>query len=75
MALLTRCNHSIITIGTYGFWTAFLKDAETSETLFSAVQGRKIDYMFTSGKIKRAQINNFIPIKNDYDYPGHWIPA
>ena len=71
MALLTRCNHSIITVGTYGFWTAFLKDAGTSETLFCAVQGIKADYHFTVDKVKEAQIDNFIPIKNDYNYPDH----
>uniref|UniRef100_T1JBI4 L-Fucosyltransferase n=1 Tax=Strigamia maritima TaxID=126957 RepID=T1JBI4_STRMM len=28
MALLTQCNHSIITIGTYGFWSAYLTGGE-----------------------------------------------
>ncbi|GAB6029659.1 fucosyltransferase 1 (galactoside 2-alpha-L-fucosyltransferase, H blood group) [Chamberlinius hualienensis] len=29
MALLTSCNHSIITIGTFGFWIAYLTGGET----------------------------------------------
>uniref|UniRef100_T1JBK5 L-Fucosyltransferase n=1 Tax=Strigamia maritima TaxID=126957 RepID=T1JBK5_STRMM len=28
MALLTQCNHSIITVGTFGFWSAYLTGGE-----------------------------------------------
>ena len=34
LAILSQCNHSIITYGTFSFWAAFLRSYEGGETLY-----------------------------------------
>lgn len=57
MALLAACNHSIITVGTYGWWSAYLAG------------GRTVYYQnFPKPGTNLASIFD----KNDY-YPPEWI--
>lgn len=57
MALLSACNHSIITVGTYGWWSAFLTG------------GRTVYYKnFPTPSSHIASVFD----KNDY-YPPDWI--
>lgn len=57
MALLSACNHSIITVGTYGWWSAYLAGGRTVYYKNFPASGTHIANVFD---------------KNDY-YPPEWI--
>uniref|UniRef100_A0A2P2ICL3 L-Fucosyltransferase n=1 Tax=Hirondellea gigas TaxID=1518452 RepID=A0A2P2ICL3_9CRUS len=62
MSLLTRCNHSIITLGTFSFWTGFLKPS--GKTVYPDVKGwRARTYHFARKTIEDAEVQNFIPLE------------
>uniref|UniRef100_A0A2P2HY54 L-Fucosyltransferase n=1 Tax=Hirondellea gigas TaxID=1518452 RepID=A0A2P2HY54_9CRUS len=60
MSLLTRCNHSIVTLGSFGFWTGFLSPGTT---VYPDVRGHRAkSYHFTRRVIEEAQLDDFIPL-------------
>ncbi|XP_042881085.1 galactoside 2-alpha-L-fucosyltransferase SEC1-like [Penaeus japonicus] len=61
MALLSSCNHSIITMGSYGFWTGYLAGGEVvypDVKLYS-------DYRFSRSMYERVRLDNFTPLPVD----------
>ncbi|XP_037796618.1 galactoside alpha-(1,2)-fucosyltransferase 2-like [Penaeus monodon] len=61
MALLSSCNHSIVTMGSYGFWTGYLAGGEVvypDVKLYS-------DYRFSRSMYERVRLENFTPLPAD----------
>nr|XP_027223998.1 galactoside 2-alpha-L-fucosyltransferase 3-like isoform X2 [Penaeus vannamei] len=61
MALLSSCNHSIVTMGSYGFWTGFLAGGEVvypDVKLYS-------DYRFSRSMYERLRLEHFTPLPAD----------
>ncbi|KAK3893370.1 hypothetical protein Pcinc_002803 [Petrolisthes cinctipes] len=61
MALLASCNHSIITVGSYGFWSAYLAGGEV---VYADVTS-KIEYRFSRKIYEKSGLDNFIPLPID----------
>ncbi|KAK3880154.1 hypothetical protein Pcinc_015325 [Petrolisthes cinctipes] len=61
MALLASCNHSIITVGSYGFWSAYLAGGEV---VYADVT-TKIEYRFSRKIYEKIGLDNFIPLPID----------
>ncbi|KAK3876046.1 hypothetical protein Pcinc_019131 [Petrolisthes cinctipes] len=61
MALLASCNHSIITVGSFGFWTAFLAGGEV---VYADVT-TKIEYRFSRKMFEKIGLDYFIPLPVD----------
>ncbi|KAK6171023.1 hypothetical protein SNE40_019286 [Patella caerulea] len=59
LVLLASCNHSITTVGTYGWWTAFLAGGTTLYYKYPAREGSPLRKQFSSDY-------------SDFFYPG-WI--
>ncbi|XP_041374267.1 galactoside 2-alpha-L-fucosyltransferase SEC1-like [Gigantopelta aegis] len=59
MCLLSSCNHSIMTVGTFGWWASFLADGETVYYKHTAREG---------SRLRKEYSANY----SDYFYPG-WI--
>lgn len=60
MALLASCNHTIMTVGTFGWWAAWLANGEVTHYRYPAARGSILQKAFSKDM-------------NDYFYP-HWIP-
>lgn len=61
MALLSSCNHSIVTMGSYGFWTGYLAGGEVvypDVKLYS-------DYRFSRSMYERLRLEHFTPLPAD----------
>ncbi|XP_047492529.1 galactoside alpha-(1,2)-fucosyltransferase 2-like isoform X3 [Penaeus chinensis] len=61
MALLSSCNHSIVTMGSFGFWTGYLAGGEVvypDVKLYS-------DYRFSKSMYERVRLENFTPLPAD----------
>lgn len=58
MSLLAQCNHSIITVGTYGFWAGYLS---AGITLYPDIN-TTIPYQNSRSSYDEAGLENFIPI-------------
>ncbi|KAK4318842.1 hypothetical protein Pmani_010164 [Petrolisthes manimaculis] len=61
MALLSSCNHSIITLGSFGFWTAYLAGGEV---VYADVT-TKHDYRFSRKSFEKFGLDYFIPLSVD----------
>nr|XP_027226115.1 galactoside 2-alpha-L-fucosyltransferase 2-like [Penaeus vannamei] len=61
MALLSSCNHSIVTMGSYGFWTGYLAGGEV---VYPDVWTRR-RYRFAREMYEITGIGNFTPIFPD----------
>ncbi|XP_027223995.2 galactoside alpha-(1,2)-fucosyltransferase 2 isoform X1 [Penaeus vannamei] len=61
MALLSSCNHSIVTMGSYGFWTGFLAGGEVVYPDLHLSRS----YRFSRAMYQRANLTNFIPVSAD----------
>ena len=59
LALLTRCNHSITSVGSFGFWSAYLGQGD----VFYADVETKKEYRFSKKRFQEAKIQNFYPVK------------
>uniref|UniRef100_A0A6A7FW40 L-Fucosyltransferase n=1 Tax=Hirondellea gigas TaxID=1518452 RepID=A0A6A7FW40_9CRUS len=60
MCLLSRCNHSIITLGSFGFWTGYFSPGTTTYPDFMSTTSR--EYFLSRARYERAQIENFIAL-------------
>ena len=58
MALLSQCNHSIITFGSFGFWTGYLSDGITIYPDATTT----VPYTFSRKLYEAADITNFVPL-------------
>ncbi|XP_064111762.1 galactoside alpha-(1,2)-fucosyltransferase 2-like [Macrobrachium nipponense] len=58
MALLASCNHSIITVGSFGFWCGYLCGGEVVYPDISAMP----TYTFQRTYYELGQLKNFIPL-------------
>ncbi|CAG5133774.1 unnamed protein product [Candidula unifasciata] len=56
-SVLSLCNHSIITVGTFGWWSAWLANGHVVYYKNVPLPGTKLDYELT---------------KEDY-FPAHWV--
>ncbi|XP_042858012.1 galactoside alpha-(1,2)-fucosyltransferase 2-like [Penaeus japonicus] len=61
MALLSSCNHSIITLGSYGFWTGYLAGGEV---VYPDVKLQR-QYRFSREMYETVGLTNFTPISPD----------
>ncbi|KAG7174053.1 Galactoside 2-alpha-L-fucosyltransferase 1-like 1 [Homarus americanus] len=61
MATLASCNHSIITVGSYGFWTGYLTGGEV---VYPNITFGKL-YTFSREWYKMSRLKNFTPISTD----------
>ncbi|XP_047492405.1 galactoside 2-alpha-L-fucosyltransferase Sec1-like isoform X5 [Penaeus chinensis] len=61
MALLSSCNHSIVTLGSFGFWTGYLAGGEV---VYPDVPLYR-NYRFSRAMFQSANLTNFIPISAD----------
>ena len=59
MSLMLECNNSIITVGSYGFWGAYLKPA-SSFTVYPDLSAYNPNYPYTKKSYKEARLDNFI---------------
>jgi galactoside 2-L-fucosyltransferase 1/2 len=63
MAVLAACDHNIITVGTFGWWTAFLgADAKGGEVVY-----------FDSEFVMDHPLNKGNVVVADF-YPSGWVP-
>lgn len=60
MALLASCNHTVMTVGTFGWWAAWLANGEVTHYRYPAARGSQLQKAFSKDM-------------TDYFYP-HWIP-
>nr|XP_027209745.1 galactoside 2-alpha-L-fucosyltransferase 3-like isoform X2 [Penaeus vannamei] len=58
MAVLASCNHSIITLGSFSFWTGFLTGGEV---VYPDVRFRR-PYRFARKMYEAAHLDNFTPL-------------
>lgn len=58
MCLLAHCNHSIVTFGTYGFWTGYLSPGTT---VYPDIPSKK-PYPHSRPFYEQALLHNFIPL-------------
>ena len=58
MGLLSRCNHSIMTLGSFGFWTSYLG---SGITLYPDVE-TKIPWPFTRSRYEESFLTDFIAL-------------
>ena len=58
MSLLSRCNHSIITVGSIGFWASYLAHGEV---VYPDIKLDK-QYPFQRQVYEKAKLRNFTPI-------------
>lgn len=62
MAILAGCDHNVVTVGTFGRWTAFLGgDAKGGEVLY-----------YDSEFVMKHQVNNGNVVFEDF-YPPSWV--
>ncbi|XP_068210983.1 galactoside alpha-(1,2)-fucosyltransferase 2-like isoform X1 [Palaemon carinicauda] len=61
MAALSFCNHSIVTLGSYGFWTGFLAGGEV---VYPDVKFKKT-YRFSRPMYEKAGLHSFTPLPVD----------
>ncbi|XP_063597384.1 galactoside alpha-(1,2)-fucosyltransferase 2-like [Penaeus indicus] len=61
MALLSSCNHSIVTMGSFGFWTGYLAGGEV---VYPDVKLHS-DYRFSKSMFERVRLENFTPLPAD----------
>ena len=58
MSLLSRCNHSITTVGSFGFWSSYLADGEV---VYPDIKVDK-QYHFRKEVYEKAKLKNFTPL-------------
>ena len=58
LALASSCNHSIIDVGSYGFWGAYLAGGETIYPHIVTTS----EYRFSKSRYEAAAIDNFTPL-------------
>ncbi|XP_037796398.1 galactoside 2-alpha-L-fucosyltransferase 3-like [Penaeus monodon] len=61
MALLSSCNHSIVTLGSFGFWTGYLAGGEV---VYPDVHLYR-NYRFSRAMFQSSNLTNFIPVSAD----------
>ncbi|KAK4327780.1 hypothetical protein Pmani_001763 [Petrolisthes manimaculis] len=61
MALLSSCNHSIYTTGSYGFWSSYLAGGEV---VYADITTNKA-YRFSRQIFERSGLDNFLPLPID----------
>ncbi|RXG52739.1 Galactoside 2-alpha-L-fucosyltransferase 1 [Armadillidium vulgare] len=60
MAILSFCNHSIFTIGSYGFWASYLAGGEV---LYADVK-TEIPFTHSTSFYNDANLSNFVHIND-----------
>ncbi|XP_066970483.1 galactoside 2-alpha-L-fucosyltransferase Sec1-like isoform X1 [Macrobrachium rosenbergii] len=61
MALLSSCNHSIVTMGSYGFWSGFLTGGEV---VYPEVKLQR-EYRFSRAMYEKVGLESFTPLPVD----------
>ncbi|XP_068210986.1 galactoside alpha-(1,2)-fucosyltransferase 2-like isoform X2 [Palaemon carinicauda] len=61
MAALSSCNHSIITLGSFGFWTGFLTGGEV---VYPDVKYKR-EYRFSRSMYEKVGLRSFTPLPID----------
>ncbi|XP_047739374.1 galactoside alpha-(1,2)-fucosyltransferase 1-like [Hyalella azteca] len=59
LCLLTRCNHSIITFGSYSFWSGYLSPGIS---VYPHLTYTSFDYLFSKSFYEAAHLYDFLPI-------------
>ncbi|XP_045615589.1 uncharacterized protein [Procambarus clarkii] len=59
LAVLVACNHSVITLGSYGFWAAYLAGGAV---VYPDLQPKMNEYSFSRAYYERANLTQFIPL-------------
>ncbi|KAG7176254.1 galactoside alpha-(1,2)-fucosyltransferase 2-like [Homarus americanus] len=59
LAVLAACNHTIITLGSYGFWAGYLSGGTV---VYPDLKPRMNEYSFSQAYLERANLTQFIPL-------------